>query len=155
MAELEPSRLDVALCNHAGAVGVPGDLTKTWREVVDRWRETRPDAAPSLLAACPPCQGMSTARRGRGAEDDPDADGSRDSRNLLVLPIAHIAGELAPTFVVVENVALAAFGLAPLDAAAPETASGSSLRTLLLEISRDARRRGLTPKILQSILDEK
>ena len=35
------------------------------------------------------------------------------------------------------------------------TAPGSSLRTLLLEISRDARRRGLTPEILQSILDEK
>ena len=61
MAELEPSRLDVALRNHAGAVGVPGDLTKTWSEVVDRWREARPDTAPSLLAACPPCQGMSTA----------------------------------------------------------------------------------------------
>ena len=34
------------------------------------------------------------------------------------------------------------------------TAPGSSLRTLLLEISRDAQRRGLTPEILQSILDE-
>ena len=34
------------------------------------------------------------------------------------------------------------------------TESGSSLRPLLLEISRDARRRGLTPEILQSILDE-
>ena len=35
------------------------------------------------------------------------------------------------------------------------TESKSSLRTILLEISRDARRRGLTPEILQSILDEK
>ena len=104
MAELERSRLDVALRNHADAVGVPGDLTKTWREVVDRWRRTQSAAAPSLLAACPPCQGMSTARSGRGAEDDPDTGGSRDSRNLLVLPIARIAEELAPTFVVVENV---------------------------------------------------
>ena len=34
------------------------------------------------------------------------------------------------------------------------TASRSPLRTVLLEISRDARRRGLTPEILQSILDE-
>ena len=32
------------------------------------------------------------------------------------------------------------------------TESTSSLRTLLQEISRDARRRGLTPEILQSIL---
>ena len=35
------------------------------------------------------------------------------------------------------------------------TESKSSLRTILLEISRDARRRGLTPETLQSILDEK
>ena len=35
------------------------------------------------------------------------------------------------------------------------TESTSSLRTLLQEISRDARRRGLPPEILQSILDEK
>ena len=34
------------------------------------------------------------------------------------------------------------------------TESGRSLRTLLLEISRDAQRRGMTPEILQSILDE-
>ena len=33
------------------------------------------------------------------------------------------------------------------------TESERSLRTLLLEISRDAQRRGLTPEILQSILD--
>ena len=33
------------------------------------------------------------------------------------------------------------------------TASRSPQRTVLLEISRDARRRGLTPEILQSILD--
>ena len=35
------------------------------------------------------------------------------------------------------------------------TESKSSLRTILLEISHDARRRGLTPEILQSILGEK
>ena len=34
------------------------------------------------------------------------------------------------------------------------TEPSGSLRTILLEISRDARRRGLTPEILQSILDE-
>ena len=32
------------------------------------------------------------------------------------------------------------------------TASGKSLRDTMLEISRNAQRRGLTPKILQSIL---
>ena len=35
------------------------------------------------------------------------------------------------------------------------TAPGRSLRTILLEISRDAQRRGLTSEILQSILDER
>ena len=34
------------------------------------------------------------------------------------------------------------------------TESGKSLRDIMLEISRNAQRRGLTPEILQSILDE-
>ena len=99
MAELVENRLDVALRNHLNAEGVPGDLRKTWREVVERWRVLHGATAPTLVAACPPCQGMSTARSDRGAEDDPDA-GSRDDRNLLVLPISHITKALAPTFVV-------------------------------------------------------
>ena len=35
------------------------------------------------------------------------------------------------------------------------TESGRSLHAILLETSRDAQRRGLTPEILQSILDDK
>ena len=35
------------------------------------------------------------------------------------------------------------------------TESGKSLRETMREISRNAQRRGLTPEILQSILDEK
>ena len=35
------------------------------------------------------------------------------------------------------------------------TESGRPLRAILLEISREAQRRGLTPEILQSILDDK
>ena len=34
------------------------------------------------------------------------------------------------------------------------TESGKSLRNTMLEISRNAQRRGLTPDVLQSILDE-
>ena len=34
------------------------------------------------------------------------------------------------------------------------TESAKSLRDIMLDISRNAQRRGLTPKILQSILDE-
>ena len=103
MAELVADRLNVALRNHLNAQGIPGDLRNTWGEVVDKWRILHGPTAPTLLAACPPCQGMSTARSDRGFEDDPDV-GSRDDRNLLVLPISHIAKALAPTFVVVENV---------------------------------------------------
>ncbi len=56
-----------------------------------------------LVSGCPPCQGMSSARGDRGKEEDPDA-GSRDGRNLLVWPIAEVARELRPLFVVIENV---------------------------------------------------
>lgn len=103
MAELAGRRLEVALRNHPGAAGFPGDLRDTWQAVVNHWRLVFGDTSPSLVAACPPCQGMSTVRSHRGAENDPDA-GSRDNRNLLVLPIAHITKALLPTFLVVENV---------------------------------------------------
>ncbi|MCY3794907.1 MAG: DNA cytosine methyltransferase, partial [Gammaproteobacteria bacterium] len=103
MAELVASRLDVALLNHPESVGIVGDLRETWREVVAAWRESNGSRCPRLVAACPPCQGMSTARSDRGCEDDPEASG-KDARNLLVEPIAEIARALRPVFLVVENV---------------------------------------------------
>jgi DNA (cytosine-5)-methyltransferase 1 len=103
MAELDPRRLAVALRNHPGARGVPGDLRETWPHVVSAYREWAGSARPALLAACPPCQGMSSARGKRGSREDPDV-GSRDPRNLLVLPIAHVASWLRPRAIVVENV---------------------------------------------------
>ncbi|MCY4541973.1 MAG: DNA cytosine methyltransferase [Rhodobacteraceae bacterium] len=103
VSELVEKRLDVARLNHPYAVAVPGDLRKTWPVVVDSFREAHGSEAPVLLSGCPPCQGMSSARGDRGKENDPDA-GSRDDRNLLVLPIAEVAKELRPTFIVVENV---------------------------------------------------
>lgn len=103
MAELEQRRLDVALLNHPRAAGVPGDLRQTWPKVVSAYRRRAGAARPALLAACPPCQGMSTARGGRGREHDADA-GSRDRRNLLVAVVGAVAAELRPRLVVVENV---------------------------------------------------
>ena len=103
VSELIERRLEVTRLNHPDAVAVSGDLRTTWPVVVDSFREAHGDEAPVLLSGCPPCQGMSSARSGRGKENDPDA-GSRDGRNLLVLPIAEVAKELRPTFVVVENV---------------------------------------------------
>ena len=103
VSELVEKRLDVSVLNHPDAVAISGDLRKTWPFVVDAYREAHGSEAPVLLSGCPPCQGMSSARGGRGQENDPDA-GSRDGRNLLVLPIAEVAKELRPIFVVVENV---------------------------------------------------
>lgn len=129
MAELARSRLRVALRNHQEAEGVPGDLRRTWRDVVDRWRWLHGPARPALVAACPPCQGMSTARSDRGPQDDAEA-GSRDGRNLLVLPIAHITKALRPTCVVVENVT----GFLRRMVRDPETGEGISAARLLVRL---------------------
>ncbi len=103
MAELDPRRLEVCLLNHPEAIGVTGDLRRTWRKVISEYRSIAGNARPALLCACPPCQGMSSARSDRGHHDDADA-GSRDTRNLLVTVIAKTALELKPSLVVVENV---------------------------------------------------
>lgn len=102
MAELDERRLSVALLNHPEAVGIPGDLRATWKSVVKSYK-SRNDSPPALLAACPPCQGLSSARSGRGKENDADA-GSRDPRNLLVMVIINVAKALKPKAIVVENV---------------------------------------------------
>ena len=104
MAEIENRRLSIALANHKNARGVPGDLRFTWREVVASFTRATEDAHPVLLSACPPCQGMSTARGDRGSETDAAA-GSLDGRNLLVEVISQVASRLQPRIVVVENVA--------------------------------------------------
>ncbi len=103
LAELDPRRLAVAKLNLSNAETVPGDLRETWPAVVDAYRARQGSRPPALLAACPPCQGMSSARSGRGKAADADA-GSRDARNLLVSVIAKVAHALEPRVVVVENV---------------------------------------------------
>ncbi len=128
MAELVQSRLDVALRNHPHAEGVCGDLTETWPKVVEEWEAVAGHRSPALLAACPPCQGMSTARNDRGNQDDAKA-GSREPRNLLVLPIASVAKALNPTVVVVENVTAFLRRLVEH----PDTGTGISAARLLVE----------------------
>ena len=107
MAELEPNRLAVCHLNHPESEPVEGDLRKTWETVLDKLTErqgTRAGDAPlALLTACPPCQGMSSARNDLGRGDDPDA-GSKDERNLLVTVIADVVEATRPRLVVVENV---------------------------------------------------
>ena len=89
--------------NLPGPAGVAGDLRQTWRDVVTAYSTRAVREPPALLAACPPCQGLSSANGNRGREEDPDT-GSRDARNLLVVPIAAVATALAPRVIVVENV---------------------------------------------------
>ena len=110
MAELDPRRLSVCSLNHPGAVTVPGDLRTTWEQVLVDYHLSlneegvRPgERAPDLLAACPPCQGMSSARSGLGPGKDPQK-GYQDERNLLVLVIADVVRALRPRILVVENV---------------------------------------------------
>ena len=103
MAELDARRLRVCLLNHPEATGVEGDLRQTWPIVVQKYRQHAGDERPVLLAACPPCQGMSSAQSKRGLANDADA-GSQDSRNLLVMIIAEVAKELQPDIVIIENV---------------------------------------------------
>ncbi len=103
MAELDPRRLDVALLNHRFAEGIAGDLRETLPDAIAAYRARAGSEPPALLAACPPCQGMSSARSNRGLADDADA-GSREHRNLLVQVVADAVRELRPRAVVIENV---------------------------------------------------
>jgi len=127
MAELSQNRLSVALANHPNAIGVPGDLRNTWTTVVEKWRQVEGETRPDLLAACPPCQGMSSARGGLGSHDDHEA-GGRDPRNLLVTVIEAVAKELKPRAIVVENVP------AFLTRAVPHPVTGGPISAALLLI---------------------
>ncbi len=103
MAELEEQRMQVCALNHHGTHAVPGDLRETWPQVVAAWREQHGDARPELLCACPPCQGMSSARAKRGHDNNP-LHGNRDERNLLVEVVANVILKTRPRVVVLENV---------------------------------------------------
>ncbi len=103
LAEIDARRISVAKLNHPEADTIVGDISVTWTRVIKAYRERAGNARPALLSACPPCQGMSSAKHDRGSEKDADA-GGRDSRNLLVLPIAKVANALEPRMIVVENV---------------------------------------------------
>src|SRR6186713_3580948 len=70
MAELDERRLEVALKNHPAASGVSGDLRETLPDAVRAYRVRAAGQPPALLAACPPCQGMSSAQSGRGSGKD-------------------------------------------------------------------------------------
>jgi DNA (cytosine-5)-methyltransferase 1 len=128
LAELDEERLGVAALNLRDATVVAGDLRETWPSVVTNYRSRVGSTRPALLSACPPCQGMSSARSGRGLASDPDA-GSRDQRNLLVEVVARVAEELQPRLIVVENV----FAFLMRRVRHPETQEPISAARLLIE----------------------
>jgi len=103
LAELEQKRLDVAKLNHPRSIPICGDLTSTWEEVVNIYREKFLDQPLSLLTACPPCQGFSSARGLRGKKGDAQS-GMFDNRNILMTVIPKVALELKPAIIVIENV---------------------------------------------------
>jgi len=131
LAEIDERRLEVALLNHGDASGVAGDLRQTWRKVVATYREQCGSVRPTLLSACPPCQGMSSARSSRGLESDAAA-GSRDTRNLLVEVVAEVAREVRPRVVVVENVP-AFLSRLVIDPASRQAVSAAALLIRLLQ----------------------
>lgn len=128
VSEIERRRLRLAALNHQAAAAVWGDLRGTYEEVIVQFRALD-GGRPDLLAACPPCQGMSTARRDRGPDHDVKA-GGRDGRNLLVVPIARVADALLPKAVVVENVPPFLTRQVPH----PETGEGVSAARLLISL---------------------
>jgi len=103
LAELEAKRLRVAKLNHPKAVGVEGDLRKTWVKVIEEYRKKCGSSQLQLMTACPPCQGFSSARGLRGQKDDGQS-GMFDERNTLSDIIPQVALELLPRIIVIENV---------------------------------------------------
>jgi len=138
MAELLSERLEICRWNHQDFEDartlpeenfVEGDLRTTWKEVCGRWKITMgEEASPALLSACPPCQGMSTARSGIGRGNDLES-GDQDERNLLVEVIADVTRCLKPKLVVVENVPAFLTRQVPH----PESGEGISAARLLCE----------------------
>lgn len=126
MAELEPRRMNVCALNHPGVEAVPGDLRETWPTVVESWQARHADRQPDLLCACPPCQGMSSARAGIGKATDL-SHGKHDERNLLVEVVAKVITSVRPRIVVLENVQQFLTRLVPH----PETEQGISAPRLL------------------------
>lgn len=101
VAELEPRRAKVAELNLEGSVAVPGDVRDNLGEITEAWRRKGDDRAPDLLCACPPCQGMSSARAYRRGDTELDLD---DPRNLLITAVADAVDQFQPRAVVIENV---------------------------------------------------
>ncbi|MEL7222654.1 MAG: DNA cytosine methyltransferase [Bacteroidota bacterium] len=102
-AELEPRRADVCSLNHPNAEVIIGDLRESWSEVVSSYKKKFGNKSLDLLTACPPCQGLSSARGKRGFYKD-GKSGIKDPRNLLITIVENVVNKLEPKIIVIENV---------------------------------------------------
>lgn len=101
-AEIEPKRCAVLEENYPSSTVLEGDLRDTWTRVVKAYAETGEDP-PALLAASPPCQGMTTANQ-RSSSNSWRHEVREDDRNYLYDLVPEVAHALQPRLVVVENV---------------------------------------------------
>lgn len=104
VAEKETRRLEVARLNLTGDPQCfAGDVRDHLDEIVEAWEanEGGPNRRLDLLCACPPCQGMSSARAFRRGETRVE---SNDRRNLLIEVVVDAIRQMAPRAVVLENV---------------------------------------------------
>ena len=101
IAELLEVRANVALQNLPYARLVQGNLEMTWPTFCDVVEEFSDEI--DLLTACPPCQGLSSARCAAGNSTDP-ISGSRDARNFLIDTVVKVVSRLKPKIILLENV---------------------------------------------------
>ena len=99
--EKEKNRATLCAKNFPGAESVVGELERTWKTVVQKYREKRPGDRLALMSVTPPCQGMSHSNPDRGKRSHSQ---ERDRRNCLILEALPVIEELQPRVVVVENV---------------------------------------------------
>ncbi len=100
--ELDSRRAAIGQKNFPHSSWLVKDLREARDEVVSAYRGKTDDQL-ALLAATPPCQGMSSSNPSRGKRKSPKAK-QYEEKNALLLELAPIARALEPRVIVCENV---------------------------------------------------
>jgi len=100
--ELKTDRAEIGQANFPESTWIRGDLRVCHERVAEAYR-ARTDTRLALLAATPPCQGMSSSNPSRGKRSTPEAR-RHAARNALILEVVPVAKALAPRVIVSENV---------------------------------------------------
>lgn len=102
--ELNEQRCSLYKENYPDVNCICGDIWKKQSEIINTWN-TLNVSSPFLIYATPPCQGMSSNGAGRLLYEI--RNGTRkaeDPRNRLIIPTMHIAKQLRPLWLLLENV---------------------------------------------------